>query len=88
MNLRPWIARGLTVLVGSATLAVVAAVLAGLLQAGGDANAAVAVRGVLWVAMSVTGLTLIVQMVLLSLDTLQKPPPPRPEHRPPRDPEG
>ena len=83
MNLRPWIARGLTLLIGSAGLAAVAALLAGLLQSGGDRDAAAAVRGVLWVALTVVGLTLVVQVGLVSLDVLQKPPPP---DRPPREP--
>jgi hypothetical protein len=85
MNLRPWIARGLTVLVGSAVIAAVAALLAGLLQSGGDEEAAAAVRGVLWVAAVTAALAMIAQVGLLSLDVLQKPPSP-PHYHPPRDP--
>jgi hypothetical protein len=71
VNVRPWIARGLTVLLVSLAVAFVAALLAGLLHAGGDPTAASAVRGVLWVSAAVAGLALVAQVVLLSVVTLQ-----------------
>jgi ABC-type amino acid transport system permease subunit len=71
VNVRPWIARGLTVLLVSLAVAFVAALLAGLLHAGGDQAAASAVRGVLWVSAAVSGLALLGQVVLLSVVILQ-----------------
>lgn len=85
MNLRPWIARGLTVLLGSLALSVVAALLSGLLHAGGDRAGAAAVQGVLWVAAAVAVLTLVGQVVLLSLIELQRRES-APSDAPPREP--
>lgn len=86
MALRPWISRGLGSLLGSLAVSCVAAVLRGLLQAGGDPQAASAVSGVLWVAMSVVGVLLCAQVVLISLEILRNPtPPPRTESNLPSD---
>lgn len=67
-----WLARNLVVLIVAAAVTFVAAVLQALLQSGGDASAAAAVRGVAWVGATLSVVSAIGQIVLLSVVELMR----------------
>ncbi len=84
----PWkqcLARNLALLIVSIAVTVVAMALTVLLQAGGDATGAAAVRGVVWVGAVISVLSSLAQLVLLSLIELSRPSAPtiRPPDSPP-----
>ena len=73
MNLRPWIARALWSGAASLGIGLVAGLLSLVLKVAGDGSGAAAVRGVMLVAISVSGLAVVALVVLLAANELQKP---------------
>ena len=73
MKLRPWIARALWSGAASLGIGLVAGLLSLVLMSVGDGLGAAAVRGVLLVAISVSGLAIVAIVVLLAVNELQKP---------------
>ena len=73
MNLRPWIARALWSGAASLGIGLVAGLLSLVLRAAGDGSGAAAVRGVMLVSISVSGLAVLALVVLLAANELQKP---------------
>ena len=73
VNLRLWIARALWSGAASLGIGLVAGLLSLVLKTAGDGSGAAAVRGVMLVSISVCGLAVLVLVVLLAANELQRP---------------
>jgi hypothetical protein len=73
VSLRPWIARALWSGAGSLGIGLLSGLLSLVLKAAGDGSGSAAVRGVMLVAISVCGLSVLSLVVLLAAIELQKP---------------